>query len=245
MKPGMVRRARIRDASPDVPDARWGRSVARWVLVALLLLSASYPTAPAWISTDRWEPEVQTWEEEDRVNPPKAGAVLFVGSSSIRLWKTLAEDFPGVEVINRGFGGSEIADATELAHRIIVPYRPRMIVLYAGDNDLAHNRSPRQVRDDFAAFVVRVRKDLPGVRIAFIAIKPSPARFHLLAKMRDANALVRAYAAAQEDVVFMDVFTPMLAPDGQVRADLFVDDGLHMNRSGYAIWRSVIAPYLH
>lgn len=211
------------------------------ILAGLLIWFGSWA---AWVPTDRWEPEIQTWEEEDQRAPPAPGGVLFIGSSSIRLWKTLAEDFPGVDVINRGFGGSEIADATDLAHRIVVPYRPRMIVFYAGDNDLAHNRSPRQVRNDFAAFVVRVRKDLPEVRIAFIAIKPSPARAHLLEKMREANGLVREFLAAREDVVFIDVFTPMLTADGQARGDLFADDGLHLNRAGYELWRSVIAPYL-
>ena len=211
--------------------------------LALLLLGLALPAA-AWVPTDRWEPEVQTWEEEDRRNPPRPGGVLFIGSSSIRLWKTLAGDFPGVPVINRGFGGSEIADSTDLAHRIVVPYRPRLIVLYAGDNDLANHRTPRQVRDDFAAFVARVRKDLPNVRIAFISIKPSLARAHLLEKMREANALVRDYAAGQKGVVFIDVFTPMMAAEGKVRPELFVEDGLHLNRAGYDLWRSVIAPAL-
>lgn len=213
-------------------------------LAGLFVWLGALTALGAWVPTDRWEPEVQTWEEEDRHNPPKAGAVLFVGSSSIRLWKTMAADFPGADVINRGFGGSEIADATDLAHRIIVPYRPRMVVLYAGDNDLANRRSPRQVRDDFAAFLARVRKDLPEVPIAFIAIKPSPARAHLLEKMREANALVRDFAAAQEGIAFIDVFTPMLTRDGRVRGELFVDDGLHLNRAGYDLWKSVIAPHL-
>ncbi|HEX6829146.1 MAG TPA: SGNH/GDSL hydrolase family protein [Burkholderiales bacterium] len=210
----------------------------------LLLLAVSGPAVPDWVPSDRWEPEVQTFEEADRQNPPKAGAILFIGSSSIRLWNTLAEDFAGVDVINRGFGGSEIADSTDLAGRIVVPYRPRMIVLYAGDNDLANRRSPRQVRDDFAAFVGRVRRDLPGVRIAFIAIKPSLARAYLMEKMREANALVRDYAAGQRDVAFIDVFTPMLTPEGRARPELFVEDGLHLNRAGYELWRSVIAPHL-
>ncbi|HEX9180745.1 MAG TPA: SGNH/GDSL hydrolase family protein [Burkholderiales bacterium] len=213
-------------------------------ITTLLLLSASGAAAPAWVPTDRWEPEVQTWEEQDRLNPPKPGGVLFIGSSSIRLWHTLAEDFPGVDVLNRGFGGSEIADSTELAQRIVVPYRPRMILLYAGDNDLANRRTPRQVREDFSAFVTRVRKDLPDIRIAFIAIKPSLARAHLLDKMREANALVREYAASRRGVAFIDVFTPMMTPDGKVRGELFVEDGLHLNRAGYELWKAVIAPYL-
>ena len=174
---------------------------------ALLLLPVPEAAAPAWVPTDRWEPEIQTFEESDKKNPPKPGSVLFIGSSSIRLWTSLAEDFPSDNVINRGFGGSEIADSTAFVGRIVIPYRPSMIVLYAGDNDLANGRSPQQVLDDFQAFVDRVRQDLPKIRIAFISIKPSPARAHLLEKMRDANARIRAYAAQQEGVAFIDVFS--------------------------------------
>jgi lysophospholipase L1-like esterase len=215
------------------------------VSTVLMLVLRPAPATPAWVPTDRWEPEIQTFEEVDRQHPPKPGAILFIGSSSIRLWRSLAQDFPSVQVINRGFGGSEIADSTAFAARIIVPYRPRMIVLYAGDNDLANGRTPKQVLDDFQAFVERVRKDLPKVSIAFISIKPSLARAHLMEKMREANAGIRAYAARQEGVAYIDVFTPMMTKEGKVRGELFVEDGLHLNRAGYELWRSVVGPYLH
>ena len=202
------------------------------------------PRVPEQVSNAEWAADMARFAAEDAAHPPPRGAVLFVGSSSIRLWKTLAEDFPGVAVINRGFGGSEIRDSTWYADRIVVPYKPRLIVFYAGDNDIANGRSPQQLHDDFLAFVRRVRRDLPSVRIAFVSCKPSPSRAHLLDAQREANALIRAEAAKQKRVAFVDVFTPMLDANGQPRAELFIEDRLHMNAAGYAIWRDAIAPYL-
>ncbi|HZX70450.1 MAG TPA: SGNH/GDSL hydrolase family protein [Rhodanobacter sp.] len=192
----------------------------------------------------QWKTDIAAFQAEDRVHPPPDGAVLFIGSSSIRFWNTLATDFPGVRTLNRGFGGSEIADATFFADRIVAPYHPRAIVMYAGDNDLQDGDSPAQVRDDFAAFVREARSFDPGVPIAFIAIKPSVARKALLPKIRAANALVREYAAGQQGVAYLDVFTPMLGRDGQPRSQWFLADGLHMNRKGYALWIGVVKHWL-
>ena len=192
----------------------------------------------------QWNQDIAAFQVSDRQHPPAAGAVLFIGSSSIRFWKTLASDFPEVKTINRGFGGSEIDDATFFADRIVAPYHPRAIVMYAGDNDLADGDSPARVRDDFAAFVRRARALDRAVPIAFIAIKPSVARQELLPQIREANALVRRYAASQHGVTYLDVFTPMLGSDGQPRAKWFIGDGLHMNRTGYALWISIVRPWL-
>jgi lysophospholipase L1-like esterase len=192
---------------------------------------------------ETWEPAIKKFEESDRQHPPEKGGVLFIGSSSIRMWESLAEDFPDVKVLNRGFGGSEIADSTYYAGRIIVPYRPRMIVLYAGDNDLASGRSPDRVSDEFKEFVERVRKELPSVKIAFISIKPSPARWSLVKQMQSANEKIRSYIGTQKGLVYIDVFAPMLH-DGEVRKELFGADGLHMNPAGYKLWTSVVRPYL-
>src|SRR5262249_22324513 len=143
-----------------------------------------------------------------------------------------------------GFGGSELADSVYFADRIVAPYRPWMVVLYAGDNDLAAGKTPQQVFDDYKAFVIRVRAKLPGVKIAYISIKPSLARVKLMGQMRAANELIRDYAAKNKNLVFIDVFTPMLNAEGQPRPELFIQDGLHMNRKGYDIWRNAVAPYL-
>jgi lysophospholipase L1-like esterase len=192
----------------------------------------------------QWNQDIAAFQASDRQHPPAAGAVLFIGSSSIRFWKTLASDFPEVKTINRGFGGSEIDDATFFADRIVAPYHPRAIVMYAGDNDLADGDSPARVRDDFAAFVRKARALDPGVPIAFIAIKPSVARQELLPQIREANALVRRYAASEHGVTYLDVFTPMLGTDGQPQAKWFIGDGLHMNRQGYVLWTNIVKPWV-
>ncbi len=202
------------------------------------------PLVPEQVSSADWQQDMQRFADADAIAPPPKQAVLFIGSSSIRFWDTLATDFPGVPAINRGFGGSEIRDSTWYADRIVVPYAPRMIVLYAGDNDLSSGRSPLQLRDDFRSFVARVRHDLPGVKIAYISNKPSPSRTRLLPAQREANSLIRQDIAMMKRVQFIDIFTPMLDAQGQPRAELFREDQLHMNPAGYQLWKQVVAPYL-
>jgi lysophospholipase L1-like esterase len=200
------------------------------------------PAAPA--DDGPFADEIRAYEAADAERPPAPGGVLFVGSSSIRLWSTLAKDFPDLPVINRGFGGSQIADSTRYAGRIVIPYRPKTIVLYAGDNDIAAGKSPQQVAADFKAFVVTVRADLPDARILFISIKPSIARWKLVDQIREANGLIRAQTESGDKLGYLDIFTPMLGDDGRPRADLLGPDGLHLNEKGYALWREVIAPKL-
>jgi len=192
----------------------------------------------------QWEADIRAFEAEDARVRRRPGGVVFVGSSSIRYWTTLDQDFPGVASINRGFGGSRVYDSLHYAERIVLPYRPRAVVFYAGDNDLSEGRSPQQVRDDFAAFVQRVRQAEPQARIGFVSIKPSPSRAALLPQVRAANALVRDYAASASGVDYLDVYTPMLDPAGAPRAGLFLQDQLHMNRDGYAIWKGVVGAWL-
>ena len=201
------------------------------------------PRIPEQISNAEWENDLQRFAAEDAQSPPPRGGVVFTGSSSIRLWDTLAQDFPGVPVINRGFGGSELRDSTWYADRTIVPYAPRQILIYAGDNDLNSGRSPQQLHADFIAFVQRVRRDLPKAKIAYISTKPSPSRAQLLPAQREANALVQA-EATRLGVDYIDIFTPMLDAGGQPNEALFVEDRLHMNAAGYDIWQRVIAPYV-
>ncbi len=215
-----------------------------WPLLVLLAFIFAPTTNAQQSAQKKWEPEIQQFEKSDKENPPPKGAVLFIGSSSIRMWKSLSEDFPGIKVINRGFGGSQIADSTFYVDRLVTPYRPRMIVFYAGDNDLFDGKTPQQVLDDYKAFVSRVRLKLPSTKIAFISIKPSPARASIIDKMRQANALIRNYSSHEKRLLFIDVFTPMLGKDGNPRPELFGPDRLHMNGQGYELWKSVVAPYL-
>jgi lysophospholipase L1-like esterase len=219
------------------------QNLAKLTIIGIAL---SFTTViAAQLPANQWEPEIKKFEESDRVNPPPKGAVLFIGSSSIRLWSTLAEDFPDTKVINRGFGGSELTDSTLYIDRIVVPYQPTTIVLYAGDNDLAGGKTPEQVFGNYKAFVSEIQRKLPKTKIAFVSIKPSPARATLMPKMKAANEMIKAYASGNKQLLYIDVFTPMLDNDGSPRPELFGPDKLHMNRDGYTLWKSVIAPYLN
>lgn len=192
---------------------------------------------------DRWEKAIVAFERADaKTAPPKHG-LLFVGSSSIRGWK-LPNSFPKRQPINRGFGGSQIVDSTHFADRIILKHKPRTIVLYAGDNDIAKGKSPKRVAADFQNFVKTIHAELPKSRILFIAIKPSLKRWKLADKMKRANALVAAQCREDDRIVYIDIVTPMLGDDGKPRGDLFLKDGLHLNAKGYALWTKVLNPHL-
>jgi lysophospholipase L1-like esterase len=212
--------------------------------LVLTLLVFSFGAVAKDSDHAKWNADIQAFEASDKANPPPANAVLFIGSSSIRFWKTLATDFPRYRVINRGFGGSDLDDATAFADRIVTPYHPAALVMYAGDNDLQNGDSPEQVRDDFAAFVSKVRKAQPDLPVAFIAIKPSVARVALLPGILQANTLIRQWAMTQKNVAFLDVVPAMLDAKGQPMSDLFIEDGLHMNAKGYALWVAQVKPWL-
>jgi lysophospholipase L1-like esterase len=190
----------------------------------------------------RFEAEIRAFEAADRANPPPPGGVVFIGSSSIRNWTSVAADFPGVPVLNRGFGGSTLADVVYYADRILLPYRPRLVVLYAGDNDLAEGRSPERVVADYRAFIARLRSALPAARVVFVSIKPSPSRRTFIPRVREANQRIRAIVARDSLQTYIDVFTPMLDGGGQPRPELFMADSLHMTRAGYLLWRARLAP---
>ncbi|MBG3851007.1 SGNH/GDSL hydrolase family protein [Xanthomonas sp. WHRI 8391] len=224
----------------------------RTLLCALALLSGhvhadtphTAPQVPAQASNAAWENDMKRFADSDAQQPPPKHGVVFVGSSSIRFWDTLAQDFPGKPVINRGFGGSEVRDSTWYADRIVLPYAPRQVVLYAGDNDLNSGRTPEQVRDDVLAFVARIRRDLPKARISYLSIKPSPSRAHLLPAIVTANRLIKDALAPLPRVDYVDIYTPMLDARGKPRAELFREDMLHMTADGYAIWRKAVEPVL-
>jgi lysophospholipase L1-like esterase len=205
---------------------------------------ASRATSPASIDLDRFANEIDAFDAADRAAPPAPGGIVFVGSSTIRLWSTLAQDFASLPVINRGFGGSTFPEALHYLQRTVVRYHPRTVVVYEGDNDLASGRTPQQVADDYRAFVRGVRDSLPNARIIFLAIKPSPSRWALESQRQEANRLVRAIVAADANQTFVDVGAPMLDANGRPRAALYRADSLHMTPAGYAIWRSTVAPFI-
>lgn len=201
-------------------------------------LASIKPTSP------NWEKEITAFEASDRTNSPPRNALLFIGSSSIRMWKSLATDFPRQQVINRGFGGSQIIDSVYYADRIVFPYRPRKIVIYAGGNDINAGKTPEQVFADYQLFVETVRRKLPRTDIAYISIAPNPARWAQIERVRAANHLIREYAARKARLSFIDVHARMLNEKGEPREGIFLPDRLHMNEKGYQIWKQIIGPAL-
>jgi len=202
-------------------------------------------SASAAASPTPWDAELAAFATSDLAHPPAPGGILFVGSSSIRLWSDLEKSFgTRVGVIKRGFGGSQLRDCVRNLERLVVKYRPRVVLLYAGDNDIAAGATPEDVQRRFLAFVDGVRARLPDTRIAYISIKPSPLRRQFLPAIHAANELVRAAVATRERVDYVDVYTPMLNRNGDPRPELFREDALHLNAEGYALWKEVIAPYV-
>jgi lysophospholipase L1-like esterase len=201
-------------------------------------------TVGTFASPAKWKADIDVFLANDAAHPPPQNAVVFVGSSSIVKWKSLTADFPTFPVINRGFGGSELADSVAYVDQIVVPYHPRAVVLYAGDNDLASGKTPEAVLSDFRAFRTKVHAALPSARIFYLAIKFSPSRAKLQSAMQHTNELIAADCTTTDHCTFVDVNTPMLDAAGHPRPELFESDQLHIKLSTYALWVHQLAPLL-
>jgi lysophospholipase L1-like esterase len=224
------------------------------LLVGALSLGVGYNTsaraqttlAPLPASADAAS-EMNAFLKADQKQMPPTGAVLFMGSSSIRLWGTLAQDFPEIPVINRGFGGSQIFESTLYADRIAIPYKPKIIVLFAGTNDLAYgNKSPQQVLQEYQDFVTKIHAALPDTRIVYISINPTVARWNQEAKVMEANDLIENWIfennSKTEKLNFINSHAVLLSADGRPQPDLLRADGLHLNTKGYKVWTAIIKP---
>jgi len=194
--------------------------------------------------TARWRHVFEAFAIADRDRPPAAGGVVVVGSSSISLWGNLEQQFATRHMVRRGLAGARMTDISRHADRLILPYRPSTVIVYAGDNDIAEKVQPEMVLAAYADLVRQVRRALPQARIAFISIKPSPSRAALMPAFERANELVAAFSAGDERLDYIDVYSRMLDAEGRPRADLFAADALHLNGAGYALWRSELAAHL-
>ena len=195
---------------------------------------------PAW----EWEEAIAAFEAADRLHPPPAGVIVFAGSSSIRLWKALAEDFAEFPVVNRCFGGSRMRDSLRAVDRIVIPCRPRQVVVYAGDNDIAFGGTPERMADAFRQFVAKIHDALPETRVTYMAMKPCASRWAKIDLFKEGNRLVEAFAETDARLSFADTFSPLLDADGKPDDAFFLDDRLHLNAQGYAVWRRVVRPHL-
>lgn len=209
-------------------------------LLFLFLLGLAAPQ----VFAQPWDEQFAAFAAADKVKPPQPGGILFVGSSSIRLWEGLEGQFEMPLLIKRGFGGSQLSDAVQHVELLVIRYAPKVVVLYAGDNDLAAGRTPEYVRDQFIAFTKAVHQALPDTRVAFVSIKPSPSRRIYLDNARAANTLIENFAKGKKNIEYIDIFTPMLDKNGLPRPELFRADALHLNEAGYELWTSIIRPRL-
>jgi len=215
-------------------------------LTVALFIASAFPATCAETQHNfaKWEKEISSYEQLDRTNPPPKRAVLFIGSSTIRMWKSLPQDFSKQKVINRGFGGSEIVDSTHFAERIIFPYKPRKILLRAGGNDIFAGKSPPQVFADFQEFVAKVHSKLARTEIVFIGLSPSISRWQQADKEKTLNQMVQAYAKQTPRVKYLETFDMVLGADGQPRPELFLADKLHFNAEGYKLLVEKVRPYV-
>jgi lysophospholipase L1-like esterase len=216
-------------------------------LIALSLIAFSFSPAAAQAKYERahlWEKEINAFTDSDLSSAPKTGGVLFVGSSSIRGWRTVADDFPKYRVLNRGFGGSHMEDVIHYAPRVVYPYKPELIVLYAGENDLTAGKTVDRVFADFKSFVNGVHERLPKTRIIYISAKPSPARWKLAPVFTELNTLIKDETEKDPRLFFVDIWPPMLNADGTPNESLFLGDKLHMKPAGYKLWQQTLLPAL-
>lgn len=195
-------------------------------------------------SAIKWQKEIFAFAKLDAAKAPPANPIVFTGSSSIRMWKSMADDFPGLPVMNRGFGGSEVFDSFNYAHLTVLQYLPKHIVMYAGGNDINAGKTPQRVLADFKAFVARVHAALPECRISYISNAPNPKRWSMIEQMREASRLIEEFTKTDKRLQFINVYPHMLGTDGKPKPDIFLKDELHMNEKGYAIWKEVVRPFL-
>lgn len=222
------------------------RLLARSLIYLLYLVPlSSVVTNASAQNFSQWETSILNIEKQAPQPPVKARKyIVFTGSSSIVGWKTLAADFPGKNVLNHAFGGSQTFEVLHFANRIITPYKPKQVVIYSGDNDIAAGKSPENVLRDFKALFNTIRSSCRKTFITYISIKPSPSRRQFMPAMVKANKLVKDFLATKRRTSYIDVYNPMLLPTGDPKPELFKSDSLHMVPAGYKLWADIVRPYL-
>jgi len=193
----------------------------------------------------KWEPTISGFEKADKQHPITRGKyIVFTGSSSIVGWKSLNADFPDKKILNRAFGGSQTFELVHFANRIIRPYKPKQVVIYSGDNDIAAGQTPEEVLSDFKVLFSKIKQSNRRAVVTFISIKPSPSRKQFMPAIVKTNKLISDFLAEKNKTSFVDIYNPMLTPDGKPRPELFKSDSLHMVQAGYDLWRGILKPYL-
>ncbi len=224
---------------PRMNRIAFGRGMVGIIFCAAAIAQTSKPAHDPRV----WEKEIAKFESADKEKMPAPGGVVFVGSSTIRFWKA-AEAFPGVNVINRGFGGSFGSDSVYYFDRVVVPYKPKLIVFYGGENDIAAGVSADDAAKGVIDFIEKAQAELPDAKVIVMGIKPDPLRWKFEAQFREANSIIQKAVEGKPNVTLIDVEHVMLAEDGRPKKEIFRADGLHMNDKGYALWNELLRPYV-
>jgi lysophospholipase L1-like esterase len=200
----------------------------------------------AQTTTPPFRKEIDAFKKKDSAQMPAPGSILFVGSSSFTKWTDVQDYFPGYPILNRGFGGSSLPDLIRYVDEVIIPYNPKQIVIYCGENDVAASDTvtAQTVLKRFQQLFGLIRNKLPKVPIAFVSLKPSVSRWKFEPVIVETNKLIKQFISKQSKAVFINVHDAMLNADGSVMTDIFIADNLHMNAKGYKIWQPIIQPYL-
>lgn len=222
------------------------KKIFKYIAGLVLFLGVYVVTSESYAQRPPFYDEIQGFRKQDSAEMPAKNSILFVGSSSFRMWTNIKDDFRMHSVINRGFGGSSLPDVIRYADETIFLYQPAQVVIYCGENDLAASDTvtAQIVFDRFQTLFNMIRKKLPETAVAFVSIKPSPSRAHLLQKVIAANNLIKDFLKTQTKAAYIDVFSAMVDQQGNPKPELFIDDKLHMNQKGYAIWVEIIEPFL-
>ncbi len=215
------------------------------LIISILFYSftTEFKTQKPVLGPERFSKQIETFIQWDKKNSYSENAILFVGSSSIRLWNT-AISFPNLKIINRGFGGSQISDVIHYYKQVVMKYRPSKIVFYAGDNDIAAGKSADQVLKDYKLFVSKVEQDFPKAEIFYLPIKPSLSRWPLWPKMASANEMIKQFVKSKLNLFYVETTSAMLNETNEPNPDLLIDDGLHLNKKGYQIWTRILLPFI-
>jgi lysophospholipase L1-like esterase len=215
------------------------------LLMSFFLFTIFHSTISAQTAPPFWA-EIKAFQYRDSINPVTPNGILFVGSSSFTKWKDVNNYFPGFSIINRGFGGSSLTDVIRYTYDIILPYQPKQVVIYCGENDLAYGKeiTASTVVDRVKTLFGMIRQNLPNTQIDFVSIKPSPVRLAIQPKVKEANAALKIFFKKEKKAEFIDIYDAMLDANGNMREELYVSDRLHMKPEGYKIWQKIIAPYL-
>ena len=219
----------------------------KYLVYIIIAIAIGIPGSNVWgQSSPPFYGEIQGFKKQDSIQFPPKNAILFVGSSSFRMWRNVQQDFPKYTIINRGFGGSSLPDVIRYADDIIFPYHPKQIIIYCGENDIASSDTITAdvVYNRFRKLFQLIRVKMPDVPVAFVSMKPSPSRERFLQTMQEGNNKIKSYLQQQKNAVYIDVYHKMLQENGSPMTDIFLGDNLHMNAKGYAIWTKIIGPYL-